>query len=298
MTTSPLTAREAQIRSLAVDGLTNEEIAARLDISSRTVEAHLRMLFRKLKVSRRDELADPPARSDQNPPAAESDDKIIRRLEDQVAALKRQADSYEAAVRQMIERQFPLFDERVEITVSIGSSAGEDVVVERHWTRPKPYLVYRVARPIIRPKTAPPSFQDLALTCEVIGQDMGIAVQPVLESDDRLLVLVFFQPGLRETTEWVLHYRTPGMWDPLRATGEDTLIWSTSTLDNPSTPGIGEVTFFFDFPSGEPGLEVSQDRPTGDIKEDRLPGGETRITWHNSVPGRHHWKLRMPVRET
>jgi DNA-binding CsgD family transcriptional regulator len=296
MTTSPLTTREEQIRSLVVDGLSNEEIATRLQISSRTVEAHLRMLFRKLNVTRRDDLATPPPVDTAHYGVdAESGDRVIRHLEEELAALKRQVSSYDAAVRQMIERQFPLFEERVEITVTVGSSAGEDMVVERHWTRPKPYLVYRVARPLIRPRTAPPAFEDLGLTCEVIGQDMGIAVQPIYELDQRLLVLVFFQPGLRETTEWVVHYRTPGMWDPLRTTGNDTLIWSTSTLDNPSTPGIGDVTFYFDFPSGEPGLEVTQDRQTGDIKEDRLPGGETRFTWHNSVPGRHLWNLRMPI---
>ena len=56
--------------------------------------------------------------------------------------------SYDAAMRQLIERQFPLFDESVEITVTVGASAGEDLVVERHRTKPKPYLPYRVSRPI------------------------------------------------------------------------------------------------------------------------------------------------------
>ena len=94
-----------------------------------------------------------------------------------VATLQREVNQMRAdlngAMRQQIERQFPLFDESVEITVTVGASAGEDLVVERHRTRPKPYLPYRVARPITPPGMTPARYDDLALTCEVVGQDAG-----------------------------------------------------------------------------------------------------------------------------
>jgi DNA-binding CsgD family transcriptional regulator len=291
--TTPLTDREEQVRSLVTEGLGTDEIATTLAISRRTVEAHLRNVFQKLGVTRRDQLAGGPA----HPPAVRRTPAAEPRqdLEAENERLARQVASYEAAMRQLIERQFPLFEERVEITVTIGASAGEDMVVERHWTRPKPYLPYRVARPITPPAMTPARYDDLSLTCEVVGQDIGVAVQPVVEPGDRLLVLVFFQPGLHESTEWVLHYRTPGLFDALRATGGQTLSWSTNTLDNPSTPGIGEVTFFFDFLAVEDGATVGQERQTGDIKEERLPGG-VRYIWHNFVPGRHAWTFRMPTR--
>ena len=289
--TTPLTGREEEIRALVAEGLGTDEIATKLAISKRTVEAHLRNLFQKLGVTRRDQLSDAPMRREAIPRLA-----AIRAAPDLKAEnerLSRQVRSYDAAMRQLIERHFPLFDESVEITVTVGASAGEDLVVERHRTTPKPYLPCRVARPIT-PRTAT-RYDDLGLTCEVVGQDVGVAMQPVEEPDDRLLVLVFFQPGLRESTEWVLHYRTPGLFDELRATGVQALRWSTNTLDNPSTPGIGEVTFYFDFLGVEYGANVGQDRLTGDLKEDRLPGG-MRYTWHNFVPGRHGWTLRMPTR--
>jgi DNA-binding CsgD family transcriptional regulator len=51
-----LTPRERRVAELAANGMSNPEIAMALYISRKTVEAHLRNVFRKLEVSSRDEL--------------------------------------------------------------------------------------------------------------------------------------------------------------------------------------------------------------------------------------------------
>ncbi|SDK21571.1 non-specific serine/threonine protein kinase [Nonomuraea maritima] len=53
----PLTGREHEIAGLIAEGLSNREIASRLRLSERTVEAHVRGIFTKLACTSRARVA-------------------------------------------------------------------------------------------------------------------------------------------------------------------------------------------------------------------------------------------------
>jgi DNA-binding NarL/FixJ family response regulator len=54
---SELTPHELRVAQLVSQGMTNREAAAALFVSTKTVEHHLRLVFRKLGIRRRAELA-------------------------------------------------------------------------------------------------------------------------------------------------------------------------------------------------------------------------------------------------
>ena len=67
-----LTARELEVAALVVDRRTNPEIAAELFLSTKTIESHLRNIFRKMDVSSRVELARLVERATQAPSASQT----------------------------------------------------------------------------------------------------------------------------------------------------------------------------------------------------------------------------------
>lgn len=296
MAPAELSAREAQVARLAAEDLTNEEIAARLGLSRRTVEAHLRMVFRKTGVSRRSQLAAGSRPVEAPAPSSGGVRSALRELERRLALRERQLDTYEKAMKRIVDRQFPLYDENVEMTIKVGSNALEDVVTERHWTDPNPYLVYRVVRPI----TAVGRSEDedvvgsLAITCEVEGADVGVAVEAVEDRRNSPLAVILFQPGLARPAEWVLRYRTPGLWDPLRREGVDHLKWAAGTLDRRYADGIGKLRIHFDFPSTAEEVDVSEGRGAGHI--DRPTGTDVVYVDESRTGGLYDWTLRMKLK--
>lgn len=273
-----LTAREDEVRRLAVEGLSNDEIAAHLDISRRTVEAHLRTLFRKTGVTRRAQLAGVDAGGSTETAAA------VRRLAE-----------YDTVVRTLVDRHLPLFEERVEITLAIGGEHGPDAVVEHRWTTPKPYVVHRMMRPIVPYGAAGLTADELALSCDVHGRDVHGDVLTLTESDGLPLVIVLFRPGLSEPTDWTLRYRATGLWDELRDTGADTLFWDTATTRDRGGhhPTVTEVVFRLEFPPGWTGVGLEETSGTGTVTGTERSSGQQVLEWRDEQPTASGYRWRL-----
>lgn len=297
MTTNPLSQREREVLDLAVGGLTNDEIAARLRISRRTVETHLRTVFHKTGATRRTQLAALTKPTDSSRADTTLNGEASSQLRDALVAPTRRQDVdapsaarrlelYSAAVRHLVDRQFPLFEERVEITVMVGGQDGQDTIHERRWTTPNPYVVYRIMRPIVASTGAPPCDPDkLAIACDVLGQDVHADVSPVQDADGQPLIIVLFQPGLEKITDWTLHYRSPGLWSPLRETGQDTLEWATADRDRRHRPTtLSELTLRVVFPAGWTRERLTEQSGLGSTDTVRLPAGQTEVVWRHSAP--------------
>lgn len=266
-----LTAREGEVLRLAAEGLSNDGIADRLRISRRTVEAHLHTVFRKTGVNRRSQLAGLSA-----PEPGGTDPADQERI-----------DRYDTLVRRLVDRHLALFEERIEITFAIGAHDTGDRVVERRWTTPKPYVVYRTSRPIVDM-----SWEDgldpgqLELGCAVFGQDVQADVLAVTESDRRPLAVVLFQPGLSQPTEWTLSYRSDGLWDPLRATGVDRFGWSTVTSEpRAHRPTVTETVVRMVFPPGWTDVGMVEKAEVGVVSEPvRQRSGQQLVSWRDDSP--------------
>jgi DNA-binding CsgD family transcriptional regulator len=266
--TTDLTPREAEVLQLVVEDLSNEEIADRLGISRRTAETHVRTLFKKTGATRRRQLAMLTAADRAETPTP-------------APAAERRLALYADTVRRLADRHLALFEEQVELTFFVGDVDDQDHVLERRLTRPKEYLVYRILRPIVAdPELAPLLDPDeLQLDCLVPGQDVQADASSVLDDEGLPQTVVLFQPGLRDETEWLLRYRSPGLWEPLRRTGRDTLTWATGTADRRHRPTLTELTVHVVFPAGwrDPGL--AEQNGQGVVRAEPLPGDRVRLTW-------------------
>jgi DNA-binding CsgD family transcriptional regulator len=276
-----LTAREDEVRRLAVEGLSNDEIAVHLDISRRTVEAHLRTLFRKTGVTRRSQLAGLAAAA-----AGESATAV--------AVAERLAE-YEELVRTLVDRHLTLFAERVEITLAVGDDHDSDAVVERRWTTPTPYVVHRMLRPIVPYGATGLSAHELALSCAVHGLDVQADVLTLTESDGLPLAIVLFRPGLSEPVDWILRYRAEGLWDELRDTGADTLFWDTATTRGRGGhhPTVTEVAFRLEFPPGWTGVGLAETSGAGTVTETVRSSGQQVLEWRDDDPTASGYRWRL-----
>jgi hypothetical protein len=202
---------------------------------------------------------------------------------------------YRSAIRRIIARQFDLFEETVEILVTIGARDGGDTIVERHRTTPKPSLPYRLIRPITSSTSrVRPGFAELALTIEMDGEDMDATVLPLAEDAQGVQIMILFTPGLSRPTEWAISYRAPRLWDVLRQDGFDRLRWAPNDRDgHETTVAVTDLTVHFLFPPTAHNIGVREQDGRGGLSPRTSTPGERRVTWRDESPTvqPYQWEL-------
>jgi hypothetical protein len=106
-----------------------------------------------------------------------------------------------------------------------------------------------------------------------------------------------FQPGLQDETEWVLRYRAPRMWNPLREHGEDAMAWVPGVMDRAqrTATSITALTVRFLFPSDTTSADVAERRGLGISEVEPSDNGQHVLVWRDPQPsgGRYEWRLKM-----
>lgn len=208
---------------------------------------------------------------------------------------------YLEAIERISDRERPLFEETLEVTVWVGTDDSTDRVVEKRITTPRNVVTQRTMRPIV------PTGQDRIVRLVDLGfqvqRDGGrVTALPLREQQPGTRVWLVFEPALNACTNWEVEYRPTGLWRPLRERGWDTLIWDDrlpTTDDSPSAFTDFKVIFKFP-PSDQPpsvkerwGYGLLAD-PAADVR------GWWEVVWQDERPAgrRYVWDLtHSPVDE-
>lgn len=145
--------------------------------------------------------------------------------------------------------------------------------------------------PVVAADTDP---DGLLLATDVHGRDVQSEVLAVRDADGRPMAMAMFQPGLSAETEWVLRYRSDGLWDPLRETGADRLGWATATSERRHRPTITEMVVRLVFPPGWTEVGLTERDGTGTVSEVlRQPSGQQVLSWRDTDPttAAYEWAL-------
>jgi hypothetical protein len=190
------------------------------------------------------------------------------------------------------------YTDDVELTYLVGTSADGDRVIEHRYTTPDlgaslPFLQSRLTTPTqLDADTVTLAEIDMVTRSE---DDRTAIRQIALTEKPGLLRCMFvFTPSIAEPTGWYARYRMPGMWDTLRSTGHDRLVWTPSPrVADPTQSTLIRLTVNFDFPP-EAGENVFvRDRDNRELKRLTGPDGSLRYQWtcEEPLPERYTWEL-------
>ena len=208
---------------------------------------------------------------------------------------------YVDAIDRIIDQEGPIYEESLELTVTIGADDDGDTVLEHRRTVPKPRVTQRAIRPIV-PDTGERflGVDDIELDCALADIAGNITVLQ-LAKNHRPRVWLVFDPGLTEPFDWTIGYRPRALWAPLRKDGFDYLAWNDRLPAGTSGRSVlTELVVKFLFPDGDRAPSVVERHSFGELSPPRhLSAGKGwQIVFRDPTPAgrRYEWDVAQAVR--
>jgi hypothetical protein len=218
----------------------------------------------------------------------------------QLTAQQAWHEKYVGAIGRIIDRESPLFHERLTITVTIGADDEADKILEHRVTDPEPRVTQRAIHPIVSTYEDRISrFEDLDFRARVLRVAGNITPLPLVQKVHVLRVWLVFDPSLTNSggpVEWEVEYATRALWAPFRRDGWDRLIWHDRLpTENGGRSSLTHLTVKFVFPKSAQVPRVDEQRGFGVVTPaHEIEGtGQWLVKWDDPKPaGRtYSWEL-------
>lgn len=224
----------------------------------------------------------------------------LKRSEDLLEVHRTNHQGYLAEIERIIDREVPLFQDTLELTVIVGNDDDTDMIVERWRTIPQPRVTHRSVRPILpMNEERIVRLEDIGFRSRLLNAIGSITQLPLVERANYLRVWLVFHPALTSATDWRVEYRPKGLWRPLRQRGWDYLRWNDSLpTENDAPSSLTRFTVRFVFPKSPMAPGVSERNKLGQLDSPTRIAGTDQwvIVWRDSQPDgrRYEWDLTYP----
>jgi hypothetical protein len=200
---------------------------------------------------------------------------------------------YQTALRRIANPPpITLLEESLELVVTIGARSGEDRLIQRRETTAQPSLGYRMIKPVVARRPRVTSYAQLSPTVRSLRDDVQVSDLALSEDTGGVELLVLFAPPIRETSSWTIECSPPGLFDPLRSNGWDTLAWTPRIAREHTYPErLVKFAVQFIFPSSAAGITVQEDGNRGTQEVDSLRTGQRRVVWVDNTPSSEPYEL-------
>jgi hypothetical protein len=211
---------------------------------------------------------------------------VRRRLAARLMGALRERDRLRDALHYVLDSADAPFSEKIGLVVRIGESGNGDTVRHEVETTPMKPLRYRTFYPIIPDSRKAPSFEDMRFSGEMISPgSASIEILPI-RRDRWIRVVALLRPAVKKSCRWVISYHSPGLWDPLRESGRDSLTWRMRRHPGATDESVAEVTISF-VPPADAVVSVSERSGRGIVTSASDLAGANYASWQvlDAEPG-------------